>query len=167
MQYKYRSAQAMNNAMRATVESAMNDVYERLLNRLIFLIQRDVYSAYSPEFYERTEDLLDRNNWEIKKWKRGDNVYREIIFKNEGLSNPMFNGDTHDPAAYIHGNYVKSFTKSNVFLRMLNNEIPQGNAFNFPRVDRRPFWDDFMDYCDRYYRTLLMNACRRRGFTIY
>lgn len=49
---------------------------------------------------------------------------------------------------------------------MLNNEIDQGDAFGFPYVKRKPFWDDFIKYCNRYYNQMFISACRRNGLKI-
>lgn len=172
----YKSSQALGEAFRETVEIAMDEVYDRLLKHLLVLIERDVYEGVDndPEFYERTYDLMNPQNWEIRKWKYRGQIHRDLYFKGENLSKPnartisyTYEGQDifHDPSNYIHGNPFRTL-KSETFLEILNNDRPQGKAFGFPQVKRKPFWDDFTTYCDRYYYRLLKNALQRRGMVI-
>lgn len=171
--YSYRSALSMSNAVRETVEVVMDEVYERFLNHLFEIIERDVYLAYEPEFYERTYDLMNPQNWEIKKWKYGDQIKREIYFKGQNLTSPS-DGDAHNPMYWIHGhgessngNVKRSPLDAQTFLEILNNERPQGdNGFGFAHPKRKPFWDDFEKYCDDYYTRLMRNALQRHGFIV-
>lgn len=150
------------------IELVMDEVYEKLLDKLLEIIKKDVYEAYEPEFYERTEDLLNPKNWGVKRTKRKGKTYRTLFYKGEQFTEVNMNADIHSPDAYIHGNYLYGAFEQKSFLAMLNGKTKDygDNPFNFPQINRKPFWDDFLLYCDRQYKRLFNNACKRYGIPI-
>lgn len=153
----------LENELNSRVKTALDETYDFLLDKLMEIIERDIYSVPEGYFYIRTEDLLNKDNWEIKHYQYAGKYYFKLSFKDDNLTPPQHNGDIHSPLSYIHGNYLDGVLPPQVFLKILNNELPQGKAFNFPYVERKPFWDDFINYCDKNFSKLFAIRCKRNG----
>lgn len=163
----FKSRTELENELRKDMELVINDLNNFLLNKLMEFIKRDVYDAYTPIFYERTEDLLNKKNWEVRLKKYSGRLITTIYFKDECLTPFLYSeDDLYNPKRYIHGNDIFGQLTSDAFLKIINGDVKQGNFMNFAKVDRKPFWDDFLTYCDKYLDRLFANRCKKYGVNV-
>lgn len=129
------------------IRKALELTYAELFEKLKEYIEKDVYddsnitkvpNPQNDGWYKnvvgRTYDMLDAFRYNTyrynKEWKgRIEFVPSEITI------------DSNNP--FIHNNLYPT-----TFLKILNEEVKQGEAFGFPDVQRKPFWDDFMNYAN-------------------
>lgn len=149
------------NAVKEQCRLAMEDTKENLLEELGHIIEEDVYS-YKPANIEtrkmRTKWLLRfyRQLFEVKIYNAFGQGLGMSIKPDLGEEVPAY------PQKFQHGsmrnkNEVKStILNMKSYLEMLNdpNFIAKAgnNPFHFPyQVDREPFWDDFVKWCDEHF----------------
>ena len=149
------------NAVKAECRKAMEDTKNDLLEELEHIIEKDVYS-YKPANIEtrkmRTKWLLKfyRQLFEVKIYNAFGQGLGMSIKPDLGEEVPAY------PQKFQHGSMKnKNEVKSTIlnmksYLEMLNdpNFIAKAgnNPFHFPyQVDREPFWDDFVKWCDEHF----------------
>ena len=126
----------LNEYVRIGLESAS----ERAIDKLLEFINEDVYSNSSSEWYERTYDLLDRDNWEAQIHK-GIKGYTLDI-------HPVENGFTHNTSGLQHTNSTGNDIGIEQLVGILNDpmsmnfDIHLSWWYDYPK----PFWDDFVDW---------------------
>ena len=164
MAFQVKSFVELQNNIRANLELAMDEAFEELLDGLISIIETCVYQD-TPAFYDRTHDISKRENWCIKSYKYAGKIYRQIYFKDNCLST-LDSDDPHSPNAYIHGNNYFGQIDETLLLKILNNDAKSGDLFGFTHVNRIPFWDEFVVYCDSNIDDIIKKHCNAHGISI-
>ena len=130
-------------------------------NQLKDFVKEDVYNAYSPDFYERTEWLLQD--------KVIDYYIGSAIGKMYG--GVRINTNKKYPVVlekFQHGNvYTGEFYPEN-FIAMLNGQIADAiwNPFHFPVLDRVSFLEEFEDWANKNYAKIFKEECEKLGINL-
>ena len=144
----------LNNFINGKCEKALNKTMDRLLDKLRDFIITDVYDAYTPSFYERTNNFI--NSWDKTKAQLKDEIIEAEIFQN--VSVLVFNTDK-----FQHGSseWVENWNSNKNELAHIINDGAIGNAFGFPQLGERPFWNNFLQYCEREFVNIFQNELKK------
>ena len=134
------------------VSRAIDEVIERIFSELQKEIERDIYGAYTPTSYDRTEGLLEA-------WKH------EAV----GLSgNIEFRPDmlTPDPEGFHYDSPYGWDVRDQIF-DILEGGYKAYNARTGKRaIPPRPMWDDFLAKIDSKIDRWIIIALRRQGLVV-
>ena len=133
------------------VNKAIDEVIERIFAELQKEIERDIYGAYSPTSYDRTEGLLDA-------WKH------EAI----GLSgNIEFQPNMLEPDKEgFHYDSPYGWDVRDQIFDILESGY---GAYNYKKgkpIPPRPMWDDFLAKIDSKIDRWIRIALRRQGLVL-
>ena len=159
-----RTNTELYNAVKEQCREAMEDTKNELLDELGRIIEKDVYS-YKPANAEtkkmRTKWLLRfyRQLFEVKIYNAFGQGLAMSIKPDLGEEVPSY------PQKFQHGSMKnKDEVKSTIlnmksYLEMLNDPSfiakAGNNPYHFPyQVDREPFWDDFVKWCEKNFTTI-------------
>ena len=143
----------LQQALKSTIQIAMQNTLDRMLDKLEEFIDDDIYNAYYPSFYDRTDYLKDncREIFEINFW----NDFGSIGGVLEVNNNAYF---YTDPYSFVHGsgNWRTGDVYSRLdlasYLEIMNDpSLIHDNPFHFPtgrQLGRGRFWDDFMRWAN-------------------
>ena len=134
------------------VGKAIDEVIERIFAELQKEIERDIYGAYSPTSYDRTEGLLDA-------WKH------EAI----GLSgNIEFQPNMLEPDKEgFHYDSPYGWDVRDQIFDILEGGYKAYNAKTGKRaIPRRPMWEDFLAKVDSKIDRWIQIALRRQGLVL-
>ena len=136
-------------ALERTLYKFKDDLYE--------FIKSDVYNAYSPKWYERTNSLQDKSTIETYIYKNISNAIGGGIKFNSSYYN-----EHSDRNLFQHGNEIQ-FLPVNSFLAIINDWTLQGNnnPYHFPIIERRSFWDDFLRYVNTNFNDVFAEEFRK------
>lgn len=132
-------------------KNALNDTLEEMKDELHKIIVRDIYNNKKGIFYQRSRVLMPPNVIETRVW----NAFSKSQLGGTLKFDESFFDSSVDIYNYIHGNPYFGELTLNSYLEILNNEaiyVKYQNSpylyLGFHRVERKPFWDDFMDWVD-------------------
>lgn len=149
------------------LDPVMERVMERLIDVLVEFAQTDVYSAFSPKWYDRTMSLADRDMWSYEKPRIDADCVRSCIGE---MDNSAFSfaeqGLPVDEEKWQHGNKYYGELSPKDFVAIIN-EGSHGGMANFPPVPARPFWDDFDRYVQNHIDEIFVEECRNSGINLY
>lgn len=133
------------------VSKAIDEVIERVFSELQKEIERDIYGAYTPQDYDRTEGLLDAWKHEVS------GLSGNIEFQPNMLA--------LDPAGFHHSSPYGWDVRAEIF------DILEGgyNAYNAKKgkpIPPRPMWDDFLAKIDSKIDRWIIIALRRQGLVV-
>lgn len=126
-----------------------------VLPKLQELIERDVYS-YHEKWDGRTKQFKDA--WKVQVQRQG--FYNNILlFLDE------------NELSYGYPNPFTHVTYDAIGLAEIINEGWQSNTYpnppmNFPIMNSRPYWDDFIEWMNNYFEEEFLSECIRRGMDI-
>lgn len=139
--------------MGIAVTNAMYEVLERCYRELQKEIQQDIYSAYSPQDYARTGDLLTA--WK-REWHR---LSTELSFDPRLM--------TLNPSNWQHGSLYDGYTDvRDVLIDILAGGYRAYNAHKGKPIPARPMWDKFIAKVDAHFYKWMRAALRRQGLTV-
>lgn len=133
------------------VSKAIDEVIERVFSELQEEIRRDIYGAYSPKDYERTEGLLEA-------WK----------YETSGLSGniefqpSMLESDKEG----FHYNSPYGWDVREEIFGILEGGYKAYNAKKGKPIPPRPMWDDFLAKIDSKINRWIIIALRRQGLVL-
>ena len=133
------------------VSKAIDEVIERVFSALQDEIRRDIYGAYTPQDYDRTEGLLEA-------WKH----------ETSGLSgNIEFQPDMLpvNPSAFQHDSPYGWDVRAEIF-DILEGGYRAYNAKTGKPIAPRPWWDDFLAKIDSMIDRWIIIALRRQGLVL-
>ena len=133
------------------VSKAIDEVIERIFAELQDEIRRDIYGAYTPKDYDRTEGLLEA-------WKH----------ETSGLSgNIEFQPDMLpvNPSAFQHDSPYGWDVRAEIF-DILEGGYRAYNAKTGKPIAPRPWWDDFLAKIDSKIDRWIIIALRRQGLVL-
>ena len=133
------------------VSKAIDEVIERVFSALQDEIRRDIYGAYTPQDYDRTEGLLEA-------WKH----------ETSGLSgNIEFQPDMLpvNPSAFQHDSPYGWDVRAEIF-DILEGGYRAYNAKTGKPIPPRPMWDDFLAKIDSKIDRWIKIALRRQGLVL-
>ena len=134
------------------VSTAIDEVIERVFVELQDEIRRDIYGAYTPKDYDRTEGLLEA--W--KHETRG--LFGNIEFQPNML--PV------NPSAFQHSSPYGWDVRGEIF-DILEGGYRAYNAKTGKRaIPRRPMWEDFLAKVDSKIDRWVQIALRRQGLVL-
>ena len=134
------------------VSRAIDEVIERIFVELQDEIRRDIYGAYTPKDYDRTEGLLEA-------WKHETSgLFGNIEFQPSML--PV------NPNAFQHSSPYGWDVRGEIF-DILEGGYRAYNAKTGKRaIPRRPMWEDFLAKVDSKIDRWIQIALRRQGLVL-
>ena len=133
------------------VSRAIDEVIERVFSALQDEIRRDIYGAYSPKDYERTEGLLEA-------WKHETSgLSGNIEFQPSML--PV------NPSAFQHDSPYGWDVRAEIF-DILEGGYRAYNAKTGKPIPPRPMWEDFLAKIDSKIDRWIRIALRRQGLVL-
>lgn len=143
-QYVFRDMVGLKRGLEDVAIKALDDTMEQCYNKLMDVIDEDVYKNAKHEcnehFYERTKDI--KNAFIIKKAKKGKlgiSATASIDFDESKI--------THNTVLKQHANSQRELDGT-TFFGILNNDVNQG-IHGFAHVDRRPFFNDWLELLNK------------------
>ena len=144
----------LENILNGKCQEALDRTTDRLLDKLGEFIQNDVYGAYSPTFYDRTFDF--KNSWEKTSAKLKGRIVEAEIFQN--INTLAFNSDKFQHGSNV---WVEAWNDNKNELAHIINDGAIGEAFGFPQLGARPFWNDFIQYCEREFENIFQEELKK------
>ena len=133
------------------VSKAIDEVIERVFSALQDEIRRDIYGAYTPKDYDRTEGLLEA-------WKHETSgLFGNIEFQPDML--PV------NPSAFQHDSPYGWDVRAEIF-DILEGGYRAYNAKTGKPIAPRPWWDDFLAKIDSKIDRWIQIALRRQGLVL-
>ena len=133
------------------VSKAIDEVIERVFSALQDEIRRDIYGAYTPKDYDRTEGLLEA-------WKHETSgLFGNIEFQPDML--PV------NPSAFQHDSPYGWDVRAEIF-DILEGGYRAYNAKTGKPIAPRPWWDDFLAKIDSKIDRWIIIALRRQGLVL-
>ena len=136
------------------ITRAIYDVLQRIFRELQKEIERDIYNAYSPEDYQRTNALLDA--WE----QRSMHMAGEINFKSEWL--PIV-PSAHQHGSLGHGGYTDI---RDIIFDILESGYGAYNYHTGKPIPPRPMWDKFMQKVNKNFDKWMRKALKSQGLLV-
>ena len=134
------------------VSRAIDEVIERIFAELQKEIERDIYGAYTPQDYDRTEGLLEAWKHEVS------GLSGNIEFQPNMLA--------LDPAGFHHSSPYGWDVRDQIF-DILEGGYKAYNAKTGKRaIPPRPMWDDFLAKIDSKIDRWIIIALRRQGLVV-
>ena len=133
------------------VSKAIDEVIERIFAELQDDIRRDIYGAYTPKDYDRTEGLLDA--W--KHETRG-------LFGNIEFQPSMLKPDKEG----FHYDSPYGWDVRDQIFDILEKGYGAYNYHTGKPIPPRPMWDDFLAKIDSKIDRWIKAALRRQGLVL-
>ena len=133
------------------VSRAINEVIERIFAELQDEIRRDIYGAYTPKDYDRTEGLLDA--W--KHETRG-------LFGNIEFQPSMLEPDKEE----FHYDSPYGWDVRDQIFDILEKGYGAYNYHTGKPIPPRPMWEDFLAKIDSKIDRWIQIALRRQGLVV-
>lgn len=158
---KFNNLQEIKKYLNKKTEEALKNTLEIMKNQLKEFVKEDVYDAYSPKFYERTEWLLSSG---VIDYYIGNSI-------NGSYGGVRINTNKNYPVGledFQHGNvYTGEFYPEN-FIAMLNGQIADAvwNPFHFPVLNRVSFLDEFEEWMSKNYARIFEEECIKLGINL-
>ena len=158
---KFNNLQEIKKYLNKKTEIALRNTLEIMKNQLKEYVKDDVYNAYSPKFYKRTEWLLQNGVIDYYIGNAINNMYGGVRIN----TNKKYPVGLED---FQHGNvYTGEFYPEN-FIAMLNGQIADAvwNPFHFPVLDRVSFLEEFEDWANKNYARIFKEECAKLGINL-
>ena len=134
----------LHKNVEAQCRKALEDTLEELSEVLYKYILRDVYMVKKGSFYQRTRILLIKDMITTKLWNAfSSNKLGGTLSFDEDLFDRSINVDD-----FQHGNRYEGELTLQSYLEIVNSQNDWDNPYGFPMVNRKSFWDDFLDWID-------------------
>lgn len=146
----------LENILNGKCQDALDKTMDRLLNKLGELIQTDVYDKYSPTFYDRPNINNFAESWEKTSAVIKERMVEAEIFQNVNVL--AFNSDKFQHGSNV---WVEAWNDNENELAHIINDGAIGEAFGFPQLGARPFWNDFIQYCEREFENIFQEELKK------
>lgn len=158
---KFNNLQEIKKYLNKQTEIALKNTLKILKNQLKEFVKEDVYDAYSPKFYERTEWLLQDGVIDYYIGNSLNNTYGGVRI-NTNKNYPV------DLENFQHGNVYSGEFYSENFIAMLNGQIADAfwNPFHFPVLNRVSFLEEFEEWMDKNYVRIFKEECAKLGINL-
>lgn len=145
----YSSLKEFEEDTKKATKIAMKNTLKYFKNELHDLIEEHIYhNAYDAKWYKRTTYLSQENAILTYVYNNfGKNgIGGSIKFNKELYDNSTDRAWTKDEPwkPYQHGN-PERYLELKSYLEIMNDSSLIGHAFNFPRVERGHFYDEFIE----------------------
>ena len=145
----YSSLKEFEEDTQKATKIAMKNTLAYFKDKLHDLIEEHIYhNAYDADWYKRTTYLSQENAILTRVYSNfGKNsIGGSIKFNKELYDNSTDRSWTKDEPwkPFQHGNPDR-YLELKSYLEIMNDSSLIGNAFNFPRVERGHFYDEFME----------------------
>ena len=144
----------LENILNGKCQEALDRTTDRVLDKLGEFIQNDVYESYSPTFYDRTFDF--KNSWEKTSAKLKGKIVEAEIFQN--IKTLEFNSEKFQHGSNV---WVEAWNDNENELAHIINDGAIGEAFGFPQLGARPFWNDFIQNCKREFENIFQEELKK------
>lgn len=153
---------------------AQKETLEELIKILLKVIKEEVYkSDGDSQYYNRTESLMDKENWNITRvYRKGNNIYGSIEPTNG--ANYYNEPATEDNRGQllVHNspmNYDKRKFYSPNFkdlIKIIENGLSESKSI-VGSIEGRPFWDKFLEEAKVAYPSIFASKCRKYGVPLH
>ena len=136
----------LENILNGKCQEALDKTVDRLMTELERLIQVDVYdvpSAWDSVYNLRTGQFKD--SWENTKAQIHDNIVEAEIFQNVSVMQRI-----DEPPIHVDKEGLAEIINSGV-------------GYNFGQMEgkARPFWNDFIQYCEREFENIFQEELKK------
>lgn len=136
----------LENILNGKCQEALDKTVDRLMDELERLIQTDVYDV--PSRWDSVYDLRTgqfKDSWENTKAKISNNIVEAEIFQNVSVMQRIDEPPIH------------------VDKEKLAEIINSGMGYNFGHMQgtARPFWNDFIQYCEREFENIFQEELKK------
>ena len=141
----YHSVKEFEVDAEKATKVAMDRTLESFKEELKRFIESEVYNAYQPKWYKRTNSLLQDSTLETYIYKNvAKGIGGGIRFNPE-----YYNSHSERDREFHHGNEIR-LLEFGSYLEIMNDssKLNPNNPYNFPVVERGHFYDDFIKYID-------------------
>ena len=147
------SVEQMQLQIDLLAQNVVRGVAKKMTEKLKEFIDSDVYS-YPETWGGRTGDFGD--SWEYSEPITEFGYIESII--SENLMKIQFDG------AWSHGSNYSRMEEFNL-AEIINNGLDSSN-FNFPAIDSRPFWNNWMAWANTEFDNLFISESKKYGITM-
>ena len=142
-QRKFSNAVDLYKGVEQQCKLALQDTLDELKEELHNIILKDIYMVKKGTFYDRTRILLIDSIIETKIWNAFGKGLGGTLKFDEDLFERSINVEK-----FQHGSLSPNWGELDLFsyLNIVNSRNDWDNPYHFPTVNRKPFWDDFLDY---------------------
>ena len=158
---KFNNLQEIEKYLNSRTQMALRNTLEIMKKQLQEFVKEDVYDAYSPKFYERTEWLLQDGIIDYYVGNKINGIYGGVRIN----TNKRYPVELEN---FQHGNvYTGEFYPEN-FIAMLNGQIADAvwNPFHFPVLDRVSFLEEFEEWANKNYVRIFKEECAKLGINL-
>ena len=136
----------LENILNGKCQEALDRTVDRLMAELERLIQVDVYdvpSVWDSVYNLRTGQFKD--SWENTKAQIHDNIVEAEIFQNVSVMQRI-----DEPPIHVDKEGLAEIINSGV-------------GYNFGQMEgkARPFWNDFIQYCEREFENIFQEELKK------
>lgn len=146
------NVEAVLLSINIAVKEAMESTVQILIEELKSIIDKKVYGAYSPEWYQRSYDF--RESWDSTSATMIGNMVEAEIFHDDNLL-------TYNAEKWQHGNIINRLEPDG--LPTIINEGRIGSGMGFPQLGEREYWETFNTYIDGNLKRILMEELAKKG----
>ena len=158
---KFNNLQEIKKYLNKQTEQALKNTLEIMRNKLKEFVKEDVYNAYNPKFYKRTEWLLSNGVIDYYIGNSFNGSYGGVRI-NTNKKYPV------ELEEFQHGNiYEGEFYPEN-FIAMLNGQtsVAIQNPFHFPVINRVSFLEEFEEWMNQNYSKIFEEECEKLGINL-
>lgn len=144
-QRKFSNIVDLHKGIEAQCRLALQDTLDELKDELHKIITKDIYMVKKGSFYQRTRILLVDSILETKIWNAFGKGLGGTLKFDEDLFERSINIEN-----FQHGSLSPNWGELDLvsYLEIVNSKNNWDNPYHFPSVNRKPFWNDFLDYID-------------------
>lgn len=148
------SVEQMQLEIDILAKNVVRGVAKRMTEKLKEFIMSDVYGSYDATWGGRTEKFGDSWVYTEPEIKFG---YIESIISEDLMKIPFDGG-------WQHGSNYSRMEEFNL-AEIINNGLKVSN-FNFPAIQARPFWDNWIAWCMLEFDNLFISESAKYGITM-
>lgn len=142
------------------IRIALQNTLDRMVQRLKEIIDKNVYKAYTPIFYERTNQL--REAW-------GNEIQNTTVLNFDAKIEHLSEMIIFEPMPFFeHGSYISAqdYLGNPEAIPYIVDSGNIGNAFGFPQLGAREFWKDFYEYFKANLIPFMKSELRHQGLKV-
>jgi len=150
-----------------SLQKAMDNTAEELLNALMKIIEDVVYSYHSPtnDWTNGWDGDYGRTGQFKESWEKSKSIIAGNIIKTEIMQNITQNFlEYQEP--FSHGSEYKGGEISAENLDDIINNGLRDTGIGFPEMQPRPFWADFEKYVDTNLDDIFVRNCMGVGLLV-
>lgn len=153
--HQVRSIEELTSVLELYTEDAINKAMEIAKEKLIEIINEDIYNNGKSDWYERQGDINDINNWTLTIDHRYKTITVNLHFDDNELG---------------HHGMGNKILDTEGFLEVLNDPLSvmdfNCNLSHWYDYPHSHFWDDFQDWMRDNFMDLVRSSLQSNGIEV-